>query len=73
VKVLKHHRTVDVFTDGRYLHVSMKISTESKKGRQIARETAAEILNAVGASDEARAVFERAQAREQSGDDGAEG
>ena len=61
VKVLKHHRTVDVFTDGRYLHVSMKISTESKTGRQLARETAATILNAVGSSDAAREVFERAQ------------
>lgn len=61
VKVLKHHRAVDVFTDGRYLHVSMKISTQSKNGRQLARETAAEILNAVGSSDAAREVFERAQ------------
>ena len=66
VKVLKHHRTVDVFTDGRYLHVSMKISTQSKTGRQLARETAAEILNAVGSSDAAREVFERAQASESS-------
>jgi tellurite resistance protein len=64
VKVLKHHRAVDVFTDGRYLHVSMKISTQSKNGRQLARETAAEILNAVGASDEARKVFDIAQARD---------
>lgn len=53
VKVRKHHRTVDVFTDGRYLHVSMKISRRSTKGRQLARETATEILNVVGSNEAA--------------------
>ena len=53
VKVLKHHRTVDVFTDGRYLHVSMKLSRRSTKGRELARETAAEILNCVGSNEAA--------------------
>ncbi len=48
VKVLKHHRTSDVYINGRYLHVDMKISMKSKRGRNIARETAMEILSAVG-------------------------
>jgi len=48
VKVLKHHRTCDVYTNGRYLHVDMKISLKSRRGRAIARETATEILSAVG-------------------------
>ena len=56
VKVLKHHRTSDVYLSGRYLHADMKISMKSKRGREIARETAAAILNAVGASEAVRDV-----------------
>ena len=61
VKVLKHHRTSDVFTDGRYLIANMKISTHSKKGRQIARETAEAILNEVMTSEEARDLMRQLQ------------
>ncbi len=44
VEILKHHRQSDVYIDGRYLVVNMKISLKSRKGRQIALETAEEIL-----------------------------
>ena len=47
INILKHHRTSDVFVDGRYLCVSMKISLKSKRGRQIARETAETLLLAL--------------------------
>ncbi len=59
VKVLKHHRTVDVFTDGRYLHVSMKLSRRSTKGRQLARETAEAILNCVGNNEAAYDLMQK--------------
>jgi hypothetical protein len=48
--ILKHHRSADVYIDGRYLHVVAKISLRSKRGREIARETAQTILQAVAAS-----------------------
>ena len=53
IRILKHHRTSDVYIDasGRYLHVSMKISLRSKKGRSIARETAQTILAALVGTD----------------------
>ena len=53
ITILKHHRTSDVYIDasGRYLHVSMKISLKSKKGRAIARETAMEILGLLLGTD----------------------
>jgi len=47
ITVLKHHRTSDVYIDGRYLVVSMKISLRSKRGREIGRETAQEIMGAL--------------------------
>jgi hypothetical protein len=47
VRILKHHRTSDIYLSGRYLHVSMKISLRSKRGRDIARETAETILLAL--------------------------
>lgn len=47
-RILKHHRTSDVYIDGRYLHASMKISLKSKRGLEVARETALTILEAVG-------------------------
>jgi 5-carboxymethyl-2-hydroxymuconate isomerase len=47
VKILKHHRTSDVYVDGRYLHVSMKISLKSKRGREVAQETAETIMLAL--------------------------
>lgn len=58
IKVLKHHRTSDVYTNGRYLHADMKISLRSRRGREIARETANEILNTVGSSEEAFDVIQ---------------
>ena len=39
-EIMKHHRTSDVYKRGRYLHVNMKISLRSRRGREIARETA---------------------------------
>ena len=45
--ILKHHRTSDVYIDGRYLHVVAKISLRSRRGREIARETALTILEAM--------------------------
>ncbi len=59
IKVLMHHRTSDVYTNGRYLHVDMKISTRSKRGREIARETAGEILRAVGLTEIARDIVNK--------------
>ena len=56
-RILKHHRNSSVYVDGRYLHVDTKVSVKSKRGRELARETAAAILNEVGASEEARAVM----------------
>lgn len=53
VKILKHHRNLAVYIDGRYLCVDMKISTRSKRGREIARETAEAILAEVGGNEEA--------------------
>ncbi len=47
VKILKHHRASDVYIDGRYLHVNSKISLRSVRGREIARETALTILQAI--------------------------
>lgn len=45
--ILKHHRSSDVYIDGRYLHVVAKISLRSRRGREIARETAQTILEAI--------------------------
>lgn len=45
--ILKHHRSADVYIDGRYLHVVAKISLRSKRGREIARETVLTILEAI--------------------------
>ncbi len=53
VRIIKHHRNAAVYQDGRYLHVDMKISTRSKKGRQIARETAMAILGEVHLNEDA--------------------
>jgi hypothetical protein len=47
VKILKHHRNAAVYIDGRYLHTDMKVSLKSKRGREIALETAEAIANAV--------------------------
>jgi hypothetical protein len=58
VRILKHHRTSDVYVDGRYLHVSMKISLRSKRGRDIARETAETILLALVNDDLQRQAIE---------------
>lgn len=58
VKILKHHRTSDVFVDGRYLIVSMKISLRSKRGREIAQETADTILLALVEDDLQRKATE---------------
>lgn len=60
VTILKHQRNATVYLDGRYLHVDMKISTRSKTGRQIARETAQTILAEVGASESAMRVIQDA-------------
>lgn len=51
VKTLKHHRTSDVYVDGRYLVVNARMSLKSKRGREIARETAMEIWKAVMLTD----------------------
>ncbi len=51
VTILKHQRNSIVYVDGRYLHVDMKVSTRSKTGRQIARDTAVTILNQVGQNE----------------------
>jgi hypothetical protein len=61
-RILKHHRNSAVYIDGRYLHVDMKISMKSKRGREIARETAGEILSAVGLSEAARNLTAHRQA-----------
>ena len=58
VRILKAHRNSDVYVDGRYLHVNAKISTQSKRGREIARETAQAILAEVGGSEGALEVIE---------------
>lgn len=52
VKILKHHRTSDVYIDGRYLVVASKISMRSKRGLEIARETALTILQAIEESED---------------------
>ena len=57
-RILKHHRNSAVYVDGRYLHVDTKVSTRSKRGRELARETAEAILQEVGATETA---FERRQ------------
>ena len=51
VHILKHHRSSAVYVDGRYLHTDMKVSTRSKRGREIARETCSAILAEVGANE----------------------
>ena len=49
--ILKHHRHSSVYIDGRYLHVDTKVSMRSKRGRELARETARAILSAVAQSE----------------------
>ena len=56
-RILKHHRNTAVYIDGRYLHVDTKISTQSVRGRELARETAAAILGAVGKNENAHLRF----------------
>lgn len=58
-KIVKHHRNSNVYIDGRYLHVDAIVSMRSKKGRQLARETAEAILSQVGLTD--AAFFAREQ------------
>lgn len=70
VKILKHHRTSDVFTDGRFLIVNMKVSRRSKRGREIARETALAIFEEVGAyRPDVLAVIARSKGFHKSEDD----
>ncbi len=52
VSILKHHRSSDVYIDGRYLHVSSKISMRSVRGREVARETALTILQAIESQEQ---------------------
>lgn len=58
VKIVKYHRNSTVYIDGRYLCVDTKISTRSKNGRQIARETVQAILEIVGSSEPAFDVIQ---------------
>ncbi len=58
IRILKHHRTSDIYIDGRYLHVSMKISLRSKRGRDIARETAETILLALANNSQMQEAIE---------------
>lgn len=51
VTILKHHRNSAVYLEGRYLHVDTKVSMKSKRGREIATETAHTILNAVAEAE----------------------
>lgn len=60
-RILKGHRNSSVYVDGRYLHVDTKISVKSKRGRELARETAEAILAEVGASEEARNLTNQIQ------------
>ena len=52
-RILKAHRNASVYVDGRYLHVDAQMSTQSKRGRELAREVASAILNEVGANEQA--------------------
>ncbi len=47
IEILKHSPGSDVYMDGRYLVVNMRISLKSDRGRSIAGETAAEIKQAI--------------------------
>lgn len=47
IKILKHHRASSVYIEGRYLVVESRTSLKSKRGREIALETATEIHDAV--------------------------
>ncbi len=57
VSILKHHRTSDVYIDGRYLHVSMKTSLKSKRAREVARETALTILQTIEEAEDGQTVI----------------
>lgn len=47
-RILMSRRNAAVYIDGRYLHVDAKLSTKSKRDREIARDLAEEILTEVG-------------------------
>ena len=49
VKIVMHHRNSTVYQQGRYLVVETRASVNSKKGRQIIRETAEAMLEAISA------------------------
>lgn len=44
IEILVHSKPVNVYIDGRYLVVDMRLSLQSKRGRQVALETA-QLLN----------------------------
>ncbi len=50
VEIIKHHRNSSVYIDGRYMHVDSKLSMRSKRGRELAIETANAIIEAVYAN-----------------------
>lgn len=53
IDVVVHRPGATVYQDGRYLSADMKISTRSKRGRQVARDIANSILAEVGANETA--------------------
>ena len=55
-RIVKHHRNSSVYVEGRYLHVDTKLSIRSKRGREIARETARAIFDEVGTGETAFAL-----------------